>query len=232
MKKKIIAVDFDGTLCENKWPEIGEANLELMWWLRVQQVTGCKIILWTCRVGRMLDEAVRWCREHGLIFDAVNTNLPEIIEKFGSDSRKIFADFYIDDKNMRMFGFDKKDPDKKELVTEVTLKLTNVESGTDEQIANAIERDRRRASRRLIEKHMKKTLGLDNVVVTDIQHFIIGEDLPLEEDEDINVAEADVKKQSSHLHPDDIQLIVNTVTNNVLSAMDIYTKADKEHGKK
>lgn len=231
MKKKIIAVDFDGTLCESKWPEIGEANLELMWWLRVQQATGAKIILWTCRVGRMLDEAIAWCHEHGLIFDAVNTNLPEIIEKFGSDSRKIFADFYIDDKNMRTFGFDKDEkPVKKQLVTEVTLKLTCIESGTDEQIVDAIKRDNSKASRRLMEKHTKKMLGLDNVVISNIQHFIIGDNRE-KEDEEINVTEADVREQPSHLHPDDIQHIANMVTNNVLSAMDIHMKADNKHGK-
>lgn len=104
MDHKIIAVDFDGTLCTNKWPEIGEPNESLMKYLNDRQEAGDKIILWTCRTGNLLDNAVDWCKVHGLTFDAVNYNLPEIIEKFGTDSRKIYADEYIDDKNSDQFA--------------------------------------------------------------------------------------------------------------------------------
>ena len=97
---KIIAVDFDGTLCENKWPEIGAVNEELIEYIRDRQKNGDKLILWTCRVDDMLQKAVEWCRKQGLIFDAVNENLPEIIDNFGSDTRKIFANEYIDDRNI------------------------------------------------------------------------------------------------------------------------------------
>lgn len=96
---KIIAVDFDGTLCENKWPEIGTANEELIEYLRDRQKNGDKLILWTCRVDDMLRKAVEWCKEKELVFDAVNENLPEIVENFGSDTRKIFSNEYIDDRN-------------------------------------------------------------------------------------------------------------------------------------
>lgn len=95
---KIIAVDFDGTLCENKWPEIGEANCDLISELIFKQQFGDKIILWTCRSGNELLDAIYWCADLGLYFDAVNENLPEIIEKFGKDTRKIYADIYIDDR--------------------------------------------------------------------------------------------------------------------------------------
>ena len=97
---KIIAVDFDGTLCENKWPEIGSANEELIEYLRDRQKNGDKLILWTCRVDDMLQKAIEWCKENELTFDAVNENIPEIIENFGSDTRKIFANEYIDDRNI------------------------------------------------------------------------------------------------------------------------------------
>lgn len=99
MKQNIIAVDFDGTLCENKWPEIGIPNEELIEYLKKRQTNGEKLILWTNRVGNRLDEAVKWSAEKGLVFDAVNENLPEIVEAFGVDSRKIFANEYIDDRN-------------------------------------------------------------------------------------------------------------------------------------
>lgn len=103
MNKKlptIVAVDFDGTLCENKWPEIGAPNTKLIESIKTMQTMGMKIILWTCRHGRELKWVLRWCKEQGLIFDAVNKNLPEVIEYFGSDTRKIFAHYYIDDKNV------------------------------------------------------------------------------------------------------------------------------------
>lgn len=102
MDFKIIAVDFDGTLCENKWPEIGEPNKELIAYLKEQKKAGVKLILWTCRVGKILGNAVKWSAEQGLIFDAVNENLPEVIAFMGGDTRKIFANEYIDDRN---FGY-------------------------------------------------------------------------------------------------------------------------------
>lgn len=97
-KPLIYAVDFDGTLCKYAWPGIGEPNWNLIRFLINHQRQGDKLILWTCRVGNKLDEAVKWCRDHGLKFDAVNENLPEVIESFGCDSRKIFANYYIDDR--------------------------------------------------------------------------------------------------------------------------------------
>ena len=100
MREIIIAVDFDGTLCEDKYPKIGKPNKELIETLKSVQSSGYKIILWTCRIGDELDEAINMCEKHGLIFDAVNENLPEIIELFGHDTRKIFADMYIDDRNI------------------------------------------------------------------------------------------------------------------------------------
>ncbi|MDO4187423.1 MAG: hypothetical protein Q4D29_00400 [Lachnospiraceae bacterium] len=94
----IIAVDFDGTLCEECWPEIGNPNLKLIGELIYRRSLGDKLILWTCRVGLPLVQAVKWCKSYGLEFDAVNENVPEVIEKYGSESRKISADIYIDDR--------------------------------------------------------------------------------------------------------------------------------------
>lgn len=102
-KNNIIAVDFDGTLCENRWPEIGEPNEDLITYLKERQKNGDKIILWTCRVGDMLEDAVEWASQYGLIFDAVNENLSEIVEAFGSDTRKVFANEYIDDRAFTTF---------------------------------------------------------------------------------------------------------------------------------
>lgn len=105
-----IAVDFDGVLCEKKWPEIGYPNKKLIDHLKYLQSQGTKIILNTMREhyvytgkdGRprdLLQEALDFCKGFGLLFDAVNDNLPENVEEFGHNSRKISANIYIDDQN-------------------------------------------------------------------------------------------------------------------------------------
>lgn len=94
---KIIAVDFDGTLFENAWPDVGAAIEKNINKLKAEQADGAKVILWTNRVGGALDKAVNFCKEHGIHLDAVNENLPEIVQGFGTDCRKIFANEYWDD---------------------------------------------------------------------------------------------------------------------------------------
>ena len=91
-----IAVDFDGTLCKEAWPDIGSPNQPLIDYLIRWRNQGKKVILWTCRENDMLRNAVNWCAAHGLFFDAINCNLKERIEAYGNDSRKIGADYYID----------------------------------------------------------------------------------------------------------------------------------------
>lgn len=95
---RIIAVDFDGTLCYSNWPDLGEPNTALIEYLKQLQIDGNKLILWTCRAGEALANAVIWCRQYQLEFDAVNDNLPEIVEQYGNNSRKITCDYYIDDR--------------------------------------------------------------------------------------------------------------------------------------
>lgn len=103
LDKLVFAIDFDGTLCVDKFPEIGEPHQAMIDFVMNAQVYGkYKTILWTCRHGEYLQKAVDWCISHGLYFDAVNQNLPEIQEMFGTDTRKIYADVYIDDKNMEL----------------------------------------------------------------------------------------------------------------------------------
>lgn len=89
---------YDGTLCYSKWPELDQPNLALIEYLQEWKRNGNKLILWTCRAGEALSKAVEWCREQNLEFDAVNDNLPEIIEFYGHNSRKISCDYYIDDR--------------------------------------------------------------------------------------------------------------------------------------
>lgn len=98
MKNKIIAVDFDGTLCENRYPEIGLPKWSVIERLKAEQEAGAKIILWTCRTEKQLADAVFWCSHIGLKFDAINENLKSTLEHFGNDTRKISATEYWDDR--------------------------------------------------------------------------------------------------------------------------------------
>lgn len=100
---KVIAVDFDGTLCRSRWPEVGESNDGLIEWLKYCRENGDKVILWTCREGKLLAAAVAWCADRGLMFDAVNQNLPERIEYYGNDCRKVSADIYLDDRAIGVY---------------------------------------------------------------------------------------------------------------------------------
>ena len=102
---RVIAVDFDGTLNNGKYPYIGEPNTDLIEYLKVSRTNRDKVILWTCREGELLQQAVDWCKGIGLEFDAVNENLPFMIERYGSDPRKIGADLYIDDRNALVTDF-------------------------------------------------------------------------------------------------------------------------------
>ena len=99
---KIIAVDFDGCLVTNQYPDIGMGINETINRLKIEQASGAKVILWTCRRDEILAAAVDWCTSIGIHFDAVNENLPEIIEAFRGDTRKIYATEYWDDGAVEM----------------------------------------------------------------------------------------------------------------------------------
>jgi hypothetical protein len=98
-EKYTIAVDFDGTIVEDEYPKIGKPIIFAFETLKKLQEDGHRLILWTYRKGRGLDEAVEFCKEHGIVFYAVNKSFPE--EEFDPKySRKINADFFIDDRNI------------------------------------------------------------------------------------------------------------------------------------
>lgn len=99
----IIAVDFDGTLCENAWPDIGAPNVELIDFLKQRKEQGNKLILWTMREGRDLLNALYWCADYGLTFDAVNDNDEDLKKRYNNNPRKVFANWYIDDHNAENF---------------------------------------------------------------------------------------------------------------------------------
>lgn len=97
----IIAVDFDGTIVEHKYPSIGKEIPFAIETLKKLQAERHKLILWSVREGRLLDEAVEFCRERGLEFYAINRDYPEEEKEHNRHfSRKLKADLFIDDRNL------------------------------------------------------------------------------------------------------------------------------------
>jgi hypothetical protein len=125
----IIAIDFDGTIVEHKYPAIGaELPFAIETLIKLKE-EGHKLILWTVREGRLLDEAVEFCRERGLEFYAINRDYPE--EEKGRNnhfSRKLKADLWIDDRNLGGL------PDWGSIYEMVTHKLTfeDIYNGQDD----------------------------------------------------------------------------------------------------
>ncbi|NBC82442.1 MAG: hydrolase [Bacteroidetes bacterium] len=98
-----IAVDFDGTIVEHRYPAIGEEKLFAFETLKQLQKQGHQLLLWTFRAGKELDEAVEYCKEKGLEFYSVNKSYPEEVFDESKISRKIDADVFIDDRNIGGF---------------------------------------------------------------------------------------------------------------------------------
>lgn len=100
--RKIIGVDFDGTLSNTSgiYPDAGTPIQEVIDYILYEQSQGAYLILITMREGEALDTAVTWCRQQGIIFDAINDNLPDMKDFFKNNPRKIFCNEYIDNTNL------------------------------------------------------------------------------------------------------------------------------------
>lgn len=96
----IIAVDFDGTIVEHKYPYIGKEIPFAIETLKKLKEDKHTLILWTVREEKLLDEAINFCKERGLEFYAVNSNYPEEKKNHDHFSRKLKADLFIDDRNI------------------------------------------------------------------------------------------------------------------------------------
>ena len=97
----VIAVDFDGTIVENRYPDIGRERTFAIDTLRRLVAERHKVILWTVREGQSLDDAVQFCRDRGLEFYAINRDYPEeLAENNRHFSRKLKVDVFIDDRNL------------------------------------------------------------------------------------------------------------------------------------
>ena len=96
----IIAVDFDGTLHTGKWPGIGSPAPYARDVMRKLKDDGHYLIIWSCREGKQQTDMVNWMLEQGIPFDRVNEHHPESIRTYGSNSRKVYAHLYIEDKQV------------------------------------------------------------------------------------------------------------------------------------
>jgi len=96
-----IAVDFDGTIVRHRYPDIGEEIPFAVQTLKMLQQDRHRLILWTVREGKLLDDAVEWCRQRGLEFYAINRDFPEEdISRNENFTRKLKVDMWIDDRNV------------------------------------------------------------------------------------------------------------------------------------
>lgn len=102
MNKKI-AIDFDGTIVEDAYPGIGKPQAFAFETLKSLESKGYRLILWTYRSGKRLEEAVEFCRKNGIEFYAVNSSFEGEVFDISEQSRKIDADIFIDDRNLGGF---------------------------------------------------------------------------------------------------------------------------------
>lgn len=96
---RVIAIDFDGVICTNNYPNIGEPNWAIINAALAEKDTGSKLILWTCRCDDDLEKAVEACEEWGLEFDKINDNIEELKLRYNNNTRKVWATEYWDDHN-------------------------------------------------------------------------------------------------------------------------------------
>ena len=99
----IIAIDFDGTLCNSQYPALGRPMPGATKVMQELKDAGHYLIIWTCRTGDHLRDAINWLLEHQIPFDRVNDHSPENVAIYGEGGQKIYADVYIDDKNLGGF---------------------------------------------------------------------------------------------------------------------------------
>jgi len=104
MLKTVIAIDFDGTVVTEAYPGIGDEIAGAIESIKsLQENESVECVLWTCRGGRQLEEAVSWLEERGVFLNYINENTTEQMEHWDSNPRKIAASIYIDDRTIGGF---------------------------------------------------------------------------------------------------------------------------------
>ena len=106
--RRAIAIDFDGTLFTEQWPDIGEPIWPVIYAAKAEQESGSELILWTLREGQSLEAAIQACAEVGLFFDAINDSCEDWKAYYGNNPRKIGATEYWDDRSIHPAVFMRK----------------------------------------------------------------------------------------------------------------------------
>lgn len=99
----IFAIDFDGTIVEHEFPDIGPEKPNALDTMRALQKVGHKIIIWTCRTGEMLDVIEQWLKKKNFVPDSINKSLVPY-SSYGFSFPKVYADFYLDDRSFPPFS--------------------------------------------------------------------------------------------------------------------------------
>ena len=101
-----IAVDFDGTLCSNAFPKVGEPKWDVINKVKKLKEEGWELILWTCRSGKALDDAVKATQDWGIKWDSINDHTPSQKKWWNGDfGTKVFANYYLDDRSLTIDQF-------------------------------------------------------------------------------------------------------------------------------
>lgn len=96
----IIAVDFDGTLCRGTYPCIDGQQPYAAETMKRLLLDGHYLIIWTCRSGERLTDAINWLLEQDIPFHRINAHEPANLARYGDNTRKVYAHCYIDDKQV------------------------------------------------------------------------------------------------------------------------------------
>lgn len=135
---KKLAIDFDGTIVEDAYPRIGKAKIFAFETLKKLQSEGYRLILWTYREGKALEEAVDFCAKNGLEFYAVNSSFEGEVFDANAQSRKIDADLFIDDRNLGGF------PGWGEVYEIITKKIEFGVSGGEVQAYSKLKKEKKK----------------------------------------------------------------------------------------
>lgn len=87
----IICIDFDGTLCQSKFPELGPTMPGAIEVMKQLKADGHYLIIWTCRCGERLLEAINWLLEHDIPFDRINDHNPDNMKLYGEGGKKVYG---------------------------------------------------------------------------------------------------------------------------------------------
>lgn len=106
-KRLVIGVDFDGTLVEEAFPEIGALKQETVEFINQAKKQGHLIIIWTARSNQKADEAKEFLEKNNIYYDYFNENPEDPYALRGEQGRKIFCDIYLDDRCIHIDDIDK-----------------------------------------------------------------------------------------------------------------------------